>query len=255
VDDGEAASIRLFDAPAAANAAMREGVKRLLRFELKEQMKQLDKTLGSLNQLAMQLRSTIAPEALKQDLLDAIVDRAFFGDDDLPRNEKQFNELKQRARARLPAVSTGLLRMADDIAREYFTVSAKLHTASPAIAKLAADCKAQLGRLVYKGCFGATPWERLQHLPRYIKAINLRLEKYAANPERDAKHAPAVNGLWKRYEERADKLRKANLRDQRLEEFRWMLEELRVSLFAQELKTPLPVSGKRLEKMWAELQK
>ncbi len=254
VDESDAASIKLFDSRSTADHAMRAGVARLMRFELKEQMKQLDKTLGNLNQLAIQLRSTISPDALKEDLMNAIIDRAFFGDDDLPRSEKQFNELKQRARARLPAVSTGLLRMADDIAREYFAVSAKLNHTSTAQAKLSADCRAQLGRLVYKGCFSATPWERLQHLPRYLKGIIMRWEKYTANPERDAKHAPAINGLCKRYEERADKNRKAGIQDERLDEFRWMIEELRISLFAQELKTPMPVSGKRLEKMWESLQ-
>ncbi|MGB8855673.1 MAG: ATP-dependent RNA helicase HrpA [Burkholderiales bacterium] len=254
VDQGDSVSIKLFDAPDAADRAMRGGVARLLRLELREQMKQLDKTLGSLNQLAMQLRSTIAPDALKQDLLDAITDRAFFGDDALPRSEKEFVELKQRARARLPAVSTGLLRMADDIAREYFAASAKIHSASAALARPAADCRTQLGKLVYEGCFGATPWERLQHLPRYIKGISLRLNKYPGNPERDAKHAPLINGLVRRYEERAEKFRQAHHRDSRLDEFRWMLEELRISLFAQELKTPLPVSAKRLDKIWESMQ-
>ncbi len=254
VDDSDSVSIKLFDAPAAANRAMRGGVARLLRLELREQMKQLDKTLGNMNQLAMQLRSTIAPDALKLDLLDAITDRAFFGDDDLPRSEKQFIELKQRARARLPAVSTGLLRMADDIAKEYFNASAKLNTAGPALARVSTDCRNQLARLIYKGCFNATPWERMQHLPRYIKGISLRLEKYASNPERDGKHAPAIAGLTKRYEERAEKNRKAHLFDTQLDEFRWMLEELRISLFAQELKTPMPVSAKRLEKMWESMQ-
>ncbi|MGB8338752.1 MAG: ATP-dependent RNA helicase HrpA [Burkholderiales bacterium] len=254
IDAGESASIKLFDSPDAADRAMRTGVARLLRFELREQMKQLDKTLGNLNQLAMQLRSTIAPDALKQDLLDAITDRAFFGDDTLPRGEKQFIELKQRARARLPAVSTGLLRMADQIAREYFAASAKINSAGPALARPAADCKMQLGKLIYNTCFSATPWERLQHLPRYIKGITLRLDKYSGNPERDGRHAPTIAGLWKRYEERAEKNRKANVHDLRLEEFRWMIEELRISLFAQELKAPMPVSAKRLEKMWESLQ-
>ncbi|MGB9150680.1 MAG: ATP-dependent RNA helicase HrpA, partial [Burkholderiales bacterium] len=254
VDQGDSVSIKLFDAPDAADRAMRGGVARLLRLELREQMKQLDKTLGSLNQLAMQLRSTIAPDALKQDLLDAITDRAFFGDDALPRSEKEFVELKQRARARLPAVSTGLLRMAGDIALEYFAASAKIHSAGAALARPAADCRTQLGKLVYEGCFGATPWERLQHLPRYIKGISLRLNKYPGNPERDAKHAPLINGLVRRYEERAEKFRQAHHRDSRLDEFRWMLEELRISLFAQELKTPLPVSAKRLEKIWESMQ-
>jgi ATP-dependent helicase HrpA len=119
----------------------------------------------------------------------------------------------------------------------------------------AADVRAQLARLVYKGFLSSTPWERLHDLSRYLKAAQVRLDKYPKDPERDAKHAASIAGMWKRYEERAVKLKKAGESDPRLEEFRWRLEELRVSLFAQELKTPYPVSFKRLDKLWAEIVK
>jgi ATP-dependent helicase HrpA len=80
----------------------------------------------------------------------------------------------------------------------------------------------------------------------------LRLQKYRSNAERDQKHAGTVADLWAQYEARADADRKAEKRDAKLEEFRWLLEELRVSLFAQELRTPIPVSAKRLQKFWDE---
>jgi ATP-dependent helicase HrpA len=115
------------------------------------------------------------------------------------------------------------------------------------------ELRAQLSRLVYKGFLFATPWERLAHLPRYLKAMQLRLDKYGANPERDQRHAPAIAALWGRYEQRLEKNRKAGLSEPKLEAFRWQIEELRVSLFAQELRTPYPVSVKRLEKLWASL--
>jgi len=99
----------------------------------------------------------------------------------------------------------------------------------------------------------ATPWERLQDLPRYLKAMQVRLDKCPNNPERDERHASHVAELWARYEERATKLRRAHESDPRLEDFRWRLEELRVSLFAQELRTPYPVSFKRLDRLWAEI--
>jgi ATP-dependent helicase HrpA len=99
----------------------------------------------------------------------------------------------------------------------------------------------------------ATRWERLQDLPRYLKAMQVRLEKYSNNPERDERHAAHIAELWGRYDERAAKLRRAHEFDLRLEEFRWRIEELRVSLFAQELRTPYPVSFKRLDKLWAEI--
>jgi ATP-dependent helicase HrpA len=113
-----------------------------------------------------------------------------------------------------------------------------------------ADICVQLQRLVYKGFFSATPWEQLQHLPRYLKAMSIRLDKFPANPERDEKHAASIAELAKLYQERSDKLRKAGGNEPSLEDFRWQIEELRVSLFAQELRTPFPVSVKRLRKIW-----
>src|ERR1019366_7930243 len=139
-------------------------------------------------------------------------------------------------------------RMFAAIAEEHHRASLRLAGVPPALNRVAADVRAQLQRLVYKGFFSATPWEGLQHLPRYLKAISVRLDKFPGNPERDAEHAAGIAGLWKAYQERSDKLRKAGAQDAALENFRWQLEELRVSLFAQELKTPYPVSVKRLRK-------
>jgi len=86
-----------------------------------------------------------------------------------------------------------------------------------------------------------------------MKALDRRLAKFAERPERDARHAEQVAELWRRYRERADRNRQAGQTEPPLEDFRWLLEELRVSLFAQELRTPFPVSFKRLERAWADL--
>jgi ATP-dependent helicase HrpA len=249
-DEGESAAIRLFDTRGAAEGAMRGGVLRLGRLALKEQMRQLDKNLPGFAQAALLLRGLAPPDELKDDLLAAIADRAFIGEDELPRNDKGFEALKQRARTRLPAVRDAASRLFVAIAEEYQRV-----TAARALPQPAADVRAQLARLVYKGFLSATPWERLHDLPRYLKAAQRRLEKYPENPERDARHGASIAELWKRYEERAARLRRTGEADPRLEEFRWRIEELRVSLFAQELKTPYPVSFKRLDKLWRDLSR
>jgi ATP-dependent helicase HrpA len=252
-DEDDCAAIRLLDTRAAAVAASRAGVRRLLRLELKEQMKQLEKSLPSFQQAALQLRPIIPPDDLREDLLTAVTDRAFIGDDPLPRTEKEFQAQKARARTRLPAVADAACRMLSAVAAEYHATSQRLNSAGPAAARVVHELRAQLSRLVYKGFLSATPWERLAHLPRYLKAMQLRLDKYGANPERDQRHAPAIAALWGRYEQRLEKNRKAGLSEPKLEAFRWQIEELRVSLFAQELRTPYPVSVKRLEKLWASL--
>src|SRR5215212_6407213 len=106
--------------------------------------------------------------------------------------------------------------------------------------------------MVFPGFISRTTWARLEHVPRYLKGYALRLQKYRANTERDQNHAATVAGLWAQYEARAEADRKAEKHDRNLDDFRWLIEELRVSLFAQELRTPLPVSAKRLQKFWDE---
>ncbi len=252
VDEAGTVAIRLFDTAEAAVAAMRSGLRRLLRLTLREQMKQLEKGLPGFTQMALQARSIADPETLKEDLLSAIADRAFLGDDPLPRNQRQFEAQKERARTRQAAVAQSACRTAAEIFAEYHAVQAKLWTKLPAAP--AADIREQLEHLLFKGFLAATPWAQLQHLPRYLRAIQRRLEKHAGNAERDARHLAAVRALWQDYRARLEKHRKAGSTDPKLAEFRWMIEELRVSLFAQELKTPYPVSVKRLQKVWGEIR-
>jgi ATP-dependent helicase HrpA len=108
----------------------------------------------------------------------------------------------------------------------------------------------QLGRLIGKRFIADTPFERLQHFPRYLKAVAMRLDKLRANPARDAQLMAEYAPLWTNYERRAIVLAKQGVTNPQVEQFRWLLEELRVQLFAQELRTPAPVSVKRLQKMW-----
>jgi len=247
-DDGDSVSIRLFDTPEAADTAMRAGVRRLLRLALNPQMKQLEKSLPGFTQTAILLRAVANPDDLKEDLLTAITDRAFIGDDELPRTTKAFATQKDRARTRLAAVSDAACRILATIAADYQTIQARLAAKPPD--NVAADIREQLANLVYKGFLTATPWEQLQHLPRYLKATVRRLEKLSGAVERDAKWTAAIRELWQDYQKRLEKHRKEGISDPELDKFRWMIEELRVSMFAQELKTPYPVSVKRLQKAW-----
>ncbi len=247
VDDGASASIRLFDTRDKANAAHREGVKRLLAIELKEQAKNLERGLTGFNALALKFNAIVLADKLRADLVAAIVDRAFLGEDEPPRDKRGFEEQKKRAKARLPAVSEGAMRYAGAIA-EASQQLAHTIAQSGGLGRVTQEVKAQRDRLVYAGFLAATPWAQLEHIPRYLKGHALRLQKYRANAERDAKHAASVQALWQDYESRAEADRAAERTNPKLEEFRWLIEELRISLFAQELRTPFPVSAKRLAK-------
>jgi ATP-dependent helicase HrpA len=253
-DNGDSVAVKLFDTETAAMQSHHKGVCRLMRFELKEQMKQLEKGLPGFNQYALLLRHIMNPDELREDMLAAIADRAFIGEDELPRTNAEFMQLKTRARTRLPAVVDGSSRLAQAIAAEIQPLTQKLSSLPAPMVRLKKEIEEQQNRLLPKRFFSTTPWERLQHLPRYLKALKLRLEKYPSAVDRDTRHAQAVNELWQRWESRVAATRKASGDvSPELEDFRWLIEELRVSLFAQELKTPFPVSVKRLEKIWSEI--
>lgn len=241
-------AIRLFDTQLAADRSMRLGVVKLLQLQMKEQMKQLGKGLSGFTQTALLLRNVANSDDLLNDAIAAICDRAFIGDDDLPRNEKQFEEQKKRARTKLPAVTQAVTSYLNQIAAEYQVLSQKFGKH-----KLASELQQQLQALVYKGFLAATPWEQLPSLPRYMKAMSVRMDKQPSNPQRDGQRGAEINQQWKKWAERVEQEKQRDEPSDELLKFRWMIEELRVSLFAQELKTPYPVSMKRLQKAWDDL--
>ena len=253
VDAGDSVALKLVDTQANAEAESRKGVVRLLRLALAAQFKQLEKDLARQTALALKYRAFGNADDCFSELLDTIAYRACLGDDELPRKQKEFDKQKERAKPRIAPVMQALLKSVEECIDLYQQVQAKLAQKSP-FAHAQKDEQAHLARLVYPGFISATPWERWQHLPRYLRAILRRFEKLPNAGDRDVRHTAIIQGLESRYQERLIKHRKAGIHDSQLAEFRWHLEELRVSLFAQELKTPYPVSAKRLEKLWENVQ-
>ncbi|OHR42368.1 ATP-dependent helicase [Neisseria sp. HMSC070E12] len=247
--DGRIA-LRLFDTSAAAEQAHRLGVIELMKLQLKEQVKDLNKGIQGFTQAAMLLKH-INADTLRDDLTQAVCDRAFIGEDELPRNEKAFKEQIKRARSRLPAVKEALSRYLQETAAAYAELNGKLGKHP-----LTHLMRQRLQTLLTAGFATRTPWAQWPRLPIYLKAMTLRLEKYSGNPARDAAREADIQELEQMWQEKTDGLVKQGqpVSDD-LAAFRWMIEELRVSLFAQELKTPYPVSVKRLLKVWETKEK
>ena len=247
--DGRIA-LRLFDTSAAAEQAHRLGVIELMKLQLKEQVKDLNKGIQGFTQAAMLLKH-INADTLRDDLTQAVCDRAFIGEDELPRNEKAFKEQIKRARSRLPAVKEALSRYLQETAAAYAELNGKLGKHP-----LTHLMRQRLQTLLAAGFATRTPWAQWPRLPIYLKAMTLRLEKYSGNPARDAAREADIQELEQMWQEKTDGLVKQGqpISDD-LAAFKWMIEELRVSLFAQELKTPYPVSVKRLLKVWEGLNK
>jgi ATP-dependent helicase HrpA len=260
VDDVDSVSITLLDTRDAAVTSTRAGVIRLIRFALKDLVAQYERSgkggvAPGFAQAALQLKTAIPTDRLQADVLAAIADRAFVGDDPLPRSEAAFSEQVKRARTRLPAVADAAFRLLSAIAAEHQALTQKIGALPSSLARLGSEVRLRRDALVYPGFFQATPWAQLNHLPRYLKGLERRIAKYPQDPGRDARHAASLATWWQRYNERLARDREAGRNDARLAALRWTLEELQVSLFAQELKTPYPVSYKRLERAWAELDR
>jgi len=141
------------------------------------------------------------------------------------------------------------------ILAEHTLLQKKLQQASRAFPEACRDIQESTARLLSKRFVDETPYERLQHFPRYLKAAGLRLDKLRADPRRDARLAAELTPLCAQWLRDQAKQLKSGGPDPQLEQFRWLLEELRVQLFAQELKTPVPVSVKRLSKMWQTMSR
>ena len=247
--DGRIA-LRLFDTTEAAEQAHRQGVIELMKLQLKEQVKDLNKGIQGFTQAAMLLKH-INADTLRDDLTQAVCDRAFIGEDELPRNEKAFKEQIKRARSRLPAVKEALSRYLQETAAAYAELNGKLgkHPLTHLL-------RQRLQTLLAAGFATRTPWAQWPRLPIYLKAMTLRLEKYSSNPTRDAAREADIRELENMWAEKVQTLEKQGLPvSDGLAAFRWQIEELRISLFAQELKTSYPVSTKRVLKNFENILK
>ena len=250
IDAGDAVTIEVFDEPEVAAAKHRAGLRRLFALQLRDALKYLEKNVPDLQKMAVAYMPLGTAEELRQQIIDVALDRAFLIDP-LPATEADFKRRVDEGRARLTLIANEIARLAGVILTEYAAAARKIKDAKNA-PEATKDAAEQLQRLVPKHFLATTPWAALQHFPRYLKAITLRLDKLRADPARDTQRMAEVRAqdqrFWRLVAERKGAI------DTRLQELRWLLEELRVSFFAQELRTPQPVSVKRLEKVWAQVQ-
>ena len=243
VDAESAVVLQVFDSPEKARELHRAGVRRLLAIAFRERIRDLQKTLAK--------DVKLAPFAA--DIVVAALERTFLGGE-TPTTAKAFAQRVDDGRSRFGLIAQEIARSAAGIVGEEAALQKKLAGAEKAFPKAAADIRQQLERLLAPGWLARMPWERVQHLPRYLRAASLRLDKLRADPQRDARLAAEVARLEAPYRREAASRTRYGAAPAELEQFGWLLEELRVSLFAQELRTPVPVSAKRLTKLWQTLR-
>ena len=240
-------NVELIDAQRDAELSHRQGVMRLLQLQMKEQIAGLRKALP-LRALGLQFLPFGGESELAQQLIEAGFTRASLTDP-LPRKQADFMARRSEAKVKLGLITQEIAALTGRILDQQQTLHKKLAGAK-AWPQVVQDIQSQMQRLLPKNFLIGTPYPQLAQLPRYLKAASVRLDKLRADPARDAKLAADLAPLMHNYLRKFQEHAKARVNDARLEEFRWLLEELRVSLFAQELKTPMPVSVKRLQKAW-----
>ncbi len=249
IDRGSAVAIEVFDEPGVAALRHREGLRRLVALQIRDALKYLEKNIPELQKMSVLFISLGSADELRELIIGLAIDRAFLADP-LPNEPMAFKRRLEEGRGRLTLIANEIARMALLVLVDHAAAQRKLKD-SRVPKEVSDDIAAQLSRLVPKRFLAVTPWPQLAHLPRYLKGVVMRLDKWRADSARDAARLSELRPIEQRYLRLA--MERKGVSDTRLDEFRWLLEELRISLFAQELRTPQPVSVKRLEKVWAQM--
>ncbi|MDB5746156.1 MAG: hrpA, partial [Massilia sp.] len=247
VDKGTHCDLEVFDDPNVAARTHRVGLRRLFALQLKDQLKFAEKNIPGLQQMGMQFMTVGSQEELRDQIIQKAIDIACL-QDPLPSDAVSFNKRKDEGKGRIGLLINEIARLVGSILAEFHGMPKRLNGLAQAVA---ADMTAQLQGLVHKRFVADNEYSQLAHFPRYLKAMNIRLEKLRGNPSRDAQLMAEWQNAASQFQRISRQPGKGN--DPRMTEFRWMLEELRVSLFAQELRTPMPVSAKRLQKVWESM--
>ncbi len=257
VDRGESVSLRVHESADEAAHATRGGVRRLLAIECRDELEYQLRVIPDLRAMVLHYAPLGSADELKRALADAVVDRAMLAGRAPVRTRGAFDARLQKGWDRLgPAMrETGAL-VAEILASRH-AVAVRLGEKAPeAWGGALADVRDQLALLLPRGFLGSIPAERLLHVPRYLGAMRLRLDKLrSAGAARDDRCRAELLPHWRRWVD-ADRGGGGTphvASNGTLEEYRWMLEEFRVSLFAQELGTAAPVSAKRLDELWARV--
>jgi ATP-dependent helicase HrpA len=256
IDRGDYCDLEVFDDLLEARKQHAQGLRRLFALGNKDTLKALQKQLPGIRELGLLFINVGSVESLIDQILNLSIERAFLNEP-LPNNAEQFAERMQAGKPRLALIAQEISRHALAALQAYADLQKKMAQAKAASPSAYADIQSQVQGLIFPKFVADIPYAQLVHLPRYLKAIAMRIDKMRSNPSRDAqcqKDWESVARPWQKLTQGSKGANYAMTDDQALIDFRWQLEELRVALYAQELKTPTPMSLKRLEKVLASLR-
>jgi ATP-dependent helicase HrpA len=249
VDDG-IIGLRLFDQQAQAVESHKEGLLALFRRKAGRLIKEIRRSVPELQKQTVWFSTVAGAETLQADLEQAVIQAAFLQGDANVRDAETFRQSLDAGKQQLVELGASIGRCSFEALQAYQELNRLLKGAvSPPLLSAISEVRGQIQQLIYPGFISATPLNCLPHLGRYLRAAIRRLEKLSANSQRDGKQSALVRRYWQAYEQALA----VNPANAGLGEFRWLIEELRVSLFAQELGTSVKVSPERLDRLWKEL--
>lgn len=247
-------ALRLLDGAERAAEAHREGVRRLLMTRFAQQARHLRRGLSGFDRLALLYRDVGDSKSLREDFVAAVFDQVFLADE-VPRDREAFRRICERGRPELVPAAERLQARLEEILKRQQAVRRRLKGSIPlGLVDSYRDLQEQLDGVIYPGFLLATPPERLAELPRYLAGMERRLERLERDPQRDQASLALIRPHQERLSEARERQRRKAIRDPALERVRWLLEEYRISLFAQELGTREKVSEKRLEEAWKDVR-
>lgn len=256
IDQGDSVGLRLTDSKNASEMTTRQGLVRLFQIINRNPLKSQVNWLPELDRHAVTLSQIIPAAELKNQLSDLITRIAFVDRKRIPRDKPEFDAMQKGAVERISIASQSVAKWLPRFASAVHEVQLKMEDLPQRFSTAKGDIQAQIAELKADGFLARTPWPWLEQYPRYFQAISYRMGKLDTTPaEKDRSQTGEINGLWQQYVEMKQIHLSQAIVDPELETFRWMIEELRVSLFAQKLGTCMTVSPKRMEKQWAKVRR
>ncbi len=257
VDKHDCVDLTLFENKALAKQSMRLGLARLIALQLSNVLKHMTGSLKHLDKICILGLNILTKSKLVNDITYLVISEVFLSDEsEWPRTDEKFRALVESRRSDVVEQGEKIQDLLMSVMTSYHSLMKRLkNQVSLSIAFSMSDIKCQLQNLISQDFLQKTPGQWLREYPRYLNAIDIRLRKIGENGRKDQLFAQQLQDCWQAWCECKEHLEKQNRYDENLEFYRWMLEEYRVSLFAQTLKTKFPVSSKRLKKVWNEIEK
>ncbi|MEU5883352.1 ATP-dependent RNA helicase HrpA [Spirillospora sp. NPDC047279] len=253
-DEGDSVAVRMYETEAEQRRAMWRGTRRLILMNAPSPVKLVQARLSNQGKLALSHNPHGSVQALFDDCVTAAADRLIAEAGGPAWDEEGFTRLHDHVRAELHDATAAIVAQVERVLAESHEIDRRLRgTTSLTLVPSLTGVREQLNALIRPGFVTETGWQRLADLPRYLRALQVRLDKLPENPGRDRQLAQQVAVLEEEYQRTLQRLHPARRDDEAARQIRWMLEEYRVSLFAQQLGTRYPVSDKRIRKAMAAL--